>query len=386
MRPALLLVALTMLAWSYAPANRAMAQAINSNAKIYVGTGKALENGSNVYINSAQCNDEQWRFELQGYSTLVPFLELWVTNNSATDCTQQANRSSANNTQPVCWQVPIGGSREVPYLNSVRTKLTITVPGRWIFNNDRDLDNDCDPGIAGTPYKLQFVTLASPTQGNTATVTESNRNANQISALLTLYSKIPVAPANARARSGETTIGIRYDKIDNDPLTRYRAVFDHALGAPAIPRLMDGGFDLDGGSVTCGTGAFDQRPDGDAGTRSPTGSEVIPDNAILFQSDRTNGESVSIGDLDRKGIALNSFTQVSVYAIDGAGNAGYLSTPVCVQRQETLSYLDTCRDAGTDCGELDSCSLSPRNTGSAFWLSACTLALSAWARRRRRSN
>jgi hypothetical protein len=388
MRPAQLLLALTVLAWSSALPKRAEAQAISSNATIYVGgkeDGQKLKNGSNVYINNAQCNNDVWQFDLQGYSTIVQSLEMWVTNNTGTNCTEQANRSSANNTRPVCWQVKL----DQP-LNNVRGTVSVVVRGRQIFDSDRNADNECDTGIAGTPYKVQFVTLASPTVENTATVTPSSQNPNQISAIFTLYSKIPNAPAGTSTVSGGRTIGISYDKIDNDPLTQYRAYFDHDPNAIPMPKGLDGGVEIDAGAVTCGTGAFDDRAedgeeesDGGAGRRRPTGSEI--DLSTIIQSGKTKGESLSIRDLDEKMIAYDTYTAVSVFAIDGAGNLGYLSPPVCVQRVRTRGYLELCRDGGLDCGELDSCSLSPRNTGSAFWLSACTLAISAW-RRRRRSN
>jgi hypothetical protein len=378
MRHALFLAALTVFAGSFA--SRVGAQAINANATIYVtptGEGaeeEKLENGSLVYINRAQC-DGKWRFELQGYSIRVPFLEMWATNNTSTNCADQANRSSATNTNPVCW--PVGG--DANFQNAVSGKTTFTVDGGQIFGRS----GMCDDGIAGTKYKVQFVTLDSPTQKNTATVTASNNNPNQITAIFTLYSKIPSAPGGLDTIDGERTIGISYNKIDNDPLTEYRAYFDHDPNATVYPELMDGGVDtlLDGGPVTCGTGALTiSSVDG-----GPTGLSVNPDNMITFQSGTTKGESVSIKDLDTKGIALNTYTAVSVFAIDGAKNLGNLSPPICVKRVETPGYLDSCKQPGVDCGELDSCSLSPRNTGSAFWLSACTLAVSAWARRRRRS-
>lgn len=380
MRHALLLVALTCGIGSLTP--RAEAQAISSNATIYID-GEKVTNASNVYISRAKCSGT-WRFELQGYSTAVPYLEMWATNSTSTNCADQANRSSANNTNPVCWQV-------TSYQNAVRGKTTFIVDGNAIFNSTRANPAACDDGIRGTKYKVQFVTLESSTLTNTATVAASNNNPNQISAILTLYSKVPTAPTNASAIGGGRTLGISYDKIDNDPLTQYRAVFDHDPQAPIFPPELDAGTSMDAGAVTCGTGKFDSTttadPDsGATGTGPKTGSEIAIDNSVTFQSGKTKGKSVSIGNLDAKNIPFNTYTAVAVYAIDGAGNLGQLSTRVCAKREETIGYLGACQDGGLDCGELDSCSLSPRNAGSAFWLSACTLALSALARRRRRSN
>jgi hypothetical protein len=377
MRHALLLSALTVLVWSHAAVQRAEAQqAINGNATIYIND-KKLKNGSSVYISKAQC-EADWKIELQGYYVTVPFLEMWVTNNVSTNCADAANRVNNNLTSSVCWQV--GG-----YHNSVRGNTTFTARGPEIFNSvDRGDTTKCDADIRGTKYKVQFVTLDSSTQMGASTVTAANSNPNQITALLTLYSAIPKAPENPRGVSGGTTLGLKWDKIDNDPLTEYRVYVDHDPTAPTYPP------DIDAGAVSCGTGAFNASmstaPDGAVTTSPATGQSVKVDNLHVFQSSTTKGSSTSIGNLDDKNIGVNTYSSVAVAAIDGAGNIGELSKPVCVKRVNAQGYLGTCRgDAGVDCGDLESCSLSPRNTGSAFWLSACTLAISAWARRRRRS-
>jgi hypothetical protein len=377
MRLAQSLVALTVLA--YALPERAEAQlAINSNATIYVTPegqtldkdDDKLENGSNVYISRAQCQGT-WRFELQGYTQTVNFLELWAANSNTTNCADPANRNSTNLTDSTCWRIA--------YENAVNGKVNfVDIPGAKLF----DRSGVC-PEIRGTKFKVQFVTLDSNTQPGTTTAPAANNNPNQIAAVFTLYSAVPVRPENPKPRSGERTLGLSWSKINNDPLTEYRAYFDHAPDAPVA--LDDAGVGLDGG-LRCGTGALTARKAGaDGGTAEITGADLDVDNMRVFKSGTTKGNNLSIKDLDGKGIALNTETAVSVAAIDGAGNIGLLSTPICVKRVETISYLDSCRDAGTDCGELESCSLSPRNTGSAFWLSACTLAISAWARRRRRS-
>jgi hypothetical protein len=383
MRPApYLALAIAVLSGLFAATRAEAQQAINSNAVVYID-GDKVDNGSNVFISQAECNAQEWRFELQGYAQTVPFLEMWATNNISTNCADQANRNSANNNMPICWQIGT-------YANAVRGTVTFRVRGAEIFNNNNRSDTTrCDEGIMGSKYKVQFVTLDSPTTPMTTTVTASNNNPNQITAVLTLYSKVPVAPSNIRGINGGRTIGIRYNKIDNDPLTEYRAYFDHDPNAPVIPNNIDGGPDPE--PVTCGTGKFGRigtlDPDGGADVQSPpTGSDITVDKMTTFQSGTTKGESLTIRDLDEKNIPLNTYTAVSVIAIDGAGNLGQLSDPICVKRVPTEGYLARCRDAGTECGDLESCSLSSRNTGSAFWLSACTLALSAWARRRRRSN
>ncbi|MET0285290.1 MAG: hypothetical protein ABW352_12500 [Polyangiales bacterium] len=381
MRPApYLALAIAVLSGLFA-ASRAQAQAISGNMTIRIDGGKALKNGSNVFIDREQCLGS-WKIDLQGYSVSVPYLELWATNNQATNCADQANRNSQNTSNTICWG-PIATQ------NQINGKTSFTVEGPKLFSRDAFAGKSgasCDL-VKGTKYKFQFVTLDAPTQPGTATVTASNGNPNQVSAILTLYSEVPDPPQNPAARSGGRTLGIEWTKINNDPLTEYRAYFDHAPEAPQV--LMDGGLsEFDGGVVTCGTGLFDDQRLADGGVTRPTGSSIEDrvDGEYVFRSGKTKGSSISIGSLESKGIDINTFTSVSVAAIDGAGNIGELSAPVCVRRVNTVGYLGLCKDAGIDCGELETCSLSSRNTGSAFWLSVGTLALSAWARRRRRSN
>ncbi|HEY6878115.1 MAG TPA: hypothetical protein VI299_08840, partial [Polyangiales bacterium] len=296
-----------------------------------------------------------------------------------TNCADPANRQSANLTTSNCWRVD--------FRTNVNGKVSFPdLEGCHLF----DRNKTC-PDVRGTKFKIQFVTLDSPSEDMRTTAPAANNNANQVSAVFTLYAQIPDAPTNIKANEGDETIGISWNKINNDPLTQYRAFFDHDPNAVPMPSDgMDGGTGVDAGAVTCGTGKFNATTttleDGGTATTALPGSRVSIDNMITFQSSKTKGKSASIDGLDRKGIALDTYTAVSVAAIDGAGNIGYLSTPICVKRKAAIGYLEACRDAGVECGELESCSLSPRNTGSAFWLSAGTLALSAWARRRRRSN
>ncbi len=372
MRPALFLVALAVLAGS--SASRAEAQAISSSLTVSID-GKKLKNGSNVYINRKQCNEGTWKLDLIGYSVTVPYLELWSANNQTTNCGDATNRTSGvNGTQTICW----GPHRTA---NQVNGKVSFELKGSELFSRDGGV---CD-AVKGTKFKIQFVTLDSYTQGGTATVSASNNNPNQVSAIFTLYTAVPDPPTNIKPRSGGRTLGVSWDKINNDPLTQYRAFFDHDPNAPVVDPSADAGV-----PTVCGTGAFFASGRADDGGVGPlTGDDLNLDASTLSLSDRSKGSNISITDLDSKGIAINTYTQVAVAAIDGAGNVGALSTPVCVLRADTVGYLDTCKNPdggpGNNCGELDTCSLSPRNTGSAFWLSACTLALSAWARRRRRN-
>lgn len=382
MRTALSIAALTVLAWSTAPSERAGAQAFSSNATIYID-GQRLKNESNIYIDRTECAAE-WRFELQGYATSVPYLEMWGTNNVNTNCADPANRNSANGNTPNCW--PIGVTQ-----NNVNPKATFVVTGAQIFNAvERNDTTTCDPDINGLKYKVQFVTLDSFTVPGATTAQAANANANQISAIFQLYSAIPKAPLDIKPIRGEVSIGLSYDKIDNNVLTRYRAYLDHDPNAPVYSPLMDGGIVAadSGAAITCGTGALDPLRLADGGIQQRVASDVGVNDVNIFRSGAGKGSSLKVSGLDAKNIPLNTYTSVAVAAVDGAGNEGYLSQPICVLRQETQSYLDTCENPDEDCGDLDSCSLSStrhRNTGSALWLSACTLAISAWARRRRRS-
>ena len=99
-RLALCLAVLSVLAGSFVLSERASAQAFSSNAQVVVN-GTKLKNNTNVYINAAQCSKEStWVFELQGYAQRTAYLEMWVTNNSSTNCADAANRTSA--TQSFC--------------------------------------------------------------------------------------------------------------------------------------------------------------------------------------------------------------------------------------------------------------------------------------------
>ena len=86
-------------------------------------------------------------------------------------------------------------------------------------------------------------------------------------------------------------------------------------------------------------------------------------------------------ELDKETIEI----AVAAVAIDPAGNESKLSNPICVQRINTIGFLDAC-DQTPGCREgLKSCSLSPVGRGSAWELSLLGLALAALIRRRRRA-
>lgn len=344
--------------------------------------GEKKEVATPVYINAQECESE-FVFKLANIATTVPVMEAWVANDETTDCFQATNRSFSATSTPSCW---LAGSQ-----SGVTGEFKFALPGSAIFN--RKDPTTCPSEAINWKFRVQFVPLASSSENTGTSAPAPILTVLRASATFTLYTQRPKAPSNIKVRNGGRELRVSWDRVDTMPLTRYRAFFDYGTGGTVNPlcgsdalefsnsscgAMSDAGVtQLDAG-VTLADGGTDTEDDDT--TTTATGNVCPPREGKPFvEYVTTKGESASLTKLDN--IPYGTNVAVAVSVIDATGNVGYLSERQCVQRIQTTDLIDAC-NTSEDC-ELESCSLSPKSTGSAVTLSMLALALNALIRRRR---
>lgn len=367
-----------------------------------------------VYATSADCDGSvTFTFTPTLYSIASPVVEAWLAVGEGKDCTVPANRTHQNTSsaETVC--------KFLARDTSSSLKPTLSVDGRRLFDGDPPTDttdNDqyqCDEVRGNPKYHVYIIPLDTATTAVTASAAKSLGTVTTLIATFTPYTILPDAPTNLKAINAESEIGVTYDRPStSNTYSRYRAYFDYGGSAT----VDDAGGATDGEDAAtntdedAGAGAgMDAGIDGGADSEADAASDVGTDagsttacasttltcgsglllgcgtpppakTPSLKISSKVAGKSASITDL--ADIPIGASVAVAVTSIDAAGNESKLSTPVCVQRVKTISYLDACQEAGGDCG-LESCGLRVGRRGSALAAAGLALAIAALWRRRR---
>jgi hypothetical protein len=330
------------------------------------------------YLGIKDCSGSvNFSFSVQ-YNTLVPVVEAWL-GNGGVDCSVQTNR-----------QPTIVGSLQRPCVllktvagNTSNPELTFTGQQLLSFSNmqsstpppeeetpEADQDGGAgdagagDAGDAGTTtpsgpfpcdrvnaqkYTVYIIPMSTATT-DTVSPMPIAAGYSTLKASFSVFTIAPDAPTDIEPLSGETRIGVRYERAKGTSmLTRYRAYFD-TNGCDGSPLQL--GADLN--------------------TSTPAPGVVA--------SSTTQGEEIY---LNGANVEVGGRVNAGVVTIDLAGNESTLSQTTCVQRVETTGFWDACQQDPTMRCEKDfeSCTLSPTSRGSALGAALFALALAALVRR-----
>jgi hypothetical protein len=401
-------------------------QAIDANLVVRRGTD-LVDNGTLVFANINDCGGEDskgtaTRFEFSAtYTANVPVVELWLGVGSSENCATASNRlRPANNgtLPPVCTFLGTDTS------NTRNPKITI--PGNQLFNQTSGMANPadtpidltksvCDKTNGGQTYTVYFIPLQTQTTNVNGSEPITVGALSTLRAVFTPYTQRPAAPSGLSGQSGESEIGVTFKAPSSSmTLTKYKAYFDISGGSGVAPAPLDGGLGLDAsvgisdGGLPGETPVDDDRLDAsvDAGSIDAgavetadepsaaacgegylVGGQLAPLNPpvskVVSVSPSKAVTSIKLTQVDEIKVGAN--VAVSVVSIDPAGNESLLSPPICVEKVNTTGFLDACEQTGNCRDELGSCSLSPKQSGSALFLSMFSLALAALLRRRSRA-
>lgn len=114
---------------------------------------------------------------------------------------------------------------------------------------------------------------------------------------------------------------------------------------------------------------------------SPGLTSDPPDETLIVSS--PSGSASSASAPYPASVGTGQFMAVAIRAVDRAGNASPLSTPVCVERIEVVSWWDM--ECGSGAHEYcdGGCAAAPGSGGGAAWLALAGAALALLAARRR---
>lgn len=289
------------------------------------------------------------------YPSNVPFVEAWLGTGDE-DCRTLANRTVRSTVSDETLCVKVGSAQSV-------RNLDLQIPSVKLFDKDGSADGRefaCDRAVGGTPlYRVFIIPLAQETTKTTGSEPSTIGTIGTLTATFTPFLVRPKAPEGVGIESGETRLGVTFDKInDSTPLTKYRAYFDFGSVAE--------------GEQCGGT------------TILAAGQAVKNSNGLVRSSGQVDSSPARTSNLE--GLENGQSLNAAVVTIDPAGNESLLSEVQCVARVATNGYWDVCQ-SDPECAKdfEDGCSLSPSGRGSAVGLSFFALALAALIRRRRRA-
>jgi hypothetical protein len=371
----------------------ALASAFHSRAQAQASTqaiqpplevrrdGEQVQNAQEVYGTLEDCdNNAEFEFGMD-FAAPVPIWEAWLGVGSV-NCASVMSRttSSASATNPVC---------KLLATNSDATaRPRVSVRARDMFSKDWGAKL-CDEASKQL-YTVYLLPLNQETSlgSNTASEVISIGAYSTRTATFTLYTKPPNRPNNVKGISGESRIGVKFDVITGaQPRTQYRAYFDWGTGGSGecgsgildgdgsdsetdvdAGTAMDAGATadaeagIDAGAEPDAQADTDAEPEPEAAAEEPSDDEGVrppPDDTPNMQTVTVTGGEAYLEDLDRRGIGLNEWVAVSVVTVDPAENESALTTPICVQRVETVSFSDNCKEDPECKDGFTTCSMSP---------------------------
>jgi hypothetical protein len=319
-------------------------------------------------------------------------------------------RASATAQNPICKLV--GTDREA----SARPRIT-NVKASALFSKNWGAD-ECDE-VRGQAYTVFLLPLEQETNlsADTASPVYQVGAFSTLKATFTLYTLPPTAPGGLKPVTGEARIGVKFNVIEGaQAKTRYRAYFDWGSGGngecgsgalegdagtaaePDAAAEMDAGAepdaeadvdaeaDTDAETDAGSTTGTDAEVDAESETESSGSGVRPPDEGTpgVASETVTSGEAY-LGDLDALGIQVGDSVAVSVVTLDAADNESDLATPICVQRVETSSFLDNCKQDPECKDGFTTCSLSPgQRSGGLLGLGSLFALAAALVLRRRR--
>lgn len=299
--------------------------------------GKTIKNEPVVYGTVNDCEENvEFTFEVDQYGGIASVVEAWL--GVGEDCTQEGSRKrSTNNPFPACKL--LGSDTRGTNHPIIKVKALDLFTKNWTDN-----PKQCDPVRATqqTPWVVHLLpldTASSFANGSTGTVTNTS-TIMPLKASFVPYTVRPEAPTGLEASSGESEIGVSFDKLDGQPArTEYRAYFDIGTGGGE-------GSDEDGSPADCGSGLLVPK-------KAPPSTRA---NNIVTKD--TSGSSARISGLDGLGIQVGEQVATTAVTIDPAGNASLISEVICVERIQTDGFWDQC-ERDPDCrNDFESCSVS----------------------------
>jgi hypothetical protein len=313
--------------------------------------GEEVNKTGDVYVTADQCQESVlFTFIARNYLVTIPVVEVWAS--STADCNLAASRTTSNNNAAACWLLGTKTSVQGD------TKLE-GIPATKVFRTGTADEMGC-PELAGTKYKVYFVPLQGPSDGNPASPPDALVGAQQLKGTFTLYSKRPEAPGGVKPLNGESRVALEWSAAANaTSTTDYRAYFDTSIGA----------------DPTCANSVLKE---GDVGPE--------PDNQDTFRTGYDKGLSAKLTDLDSKGVAIGDYVAAAVTTKDIANNNSTMSEVVCIKRVQTDGFLDVCGRDPNCKDQFQTCSLrqgTRRGALSAAGLLLLGLGIAFAIRRRR---
>lgn len=392
--------------------SRAQAQAIQNPLIVKRGDpGEQIPTAQVIYGTVEDCEDNV-RFEFgMDFATTVPIWEAWVGVGS-TNCADVNSRKKADATaqNPICKL--LGTDREAS------AKPRIEVNARDMFSKDWN-SRTCDE-VRNQAYTVYLIPLEQETNlsANSASQAMQVGAYSTLKAIFTLYTLPPDPPDGLKGITGEERIGVKFNVIEGaQAKTRYRAYFDWGTDGPgecgsgvlegesAGVAEPDAEADMDAGAETdaetevdaeadaeaatdaAADAGVDAEADVDAGRNVASGRGTRPpdEGTPKVQSVTVTAGEAYLGDLTAKGIDIGDSVAVSVVTLDAAENESDLAKPICVQRVETSSFVDNCKDDPECKNGFSTCSLSPgQRSGGLLGLGALFALGAALVLRRRR--
>lgn len=417
MKRLVLLFGALALASAFHPRAQAQAtttQAIQNPLQVR-RNGELVKNAQEVYGTLEDC-DGNVTFEFaMDFAAPVPVWEAWLGVGS-TNCETVSSRmvSGTAVANPVC---KLLGSD-----TDATARPRITVKAVDMFSQEWGA-TECDE-VSRQLYTVYLLPLNQETAlgSNTASQVSPVGGYSTRTATFTLFTNPPNPPTNVKGRTGEARVGVTFDVIAGaQAKTRYRAYFDWGKGGPGEcgtgvlegratdgdpdgdEEDVDGGADMDAGMDTDAEADSDAEADGgvaDAAADSAVAADTGVNDAAASSEDGvrpppsgtryveavtvTSGEAF-LGNLESRGVAIGDKVAVSVVTVDPANNESNLTTPICVERTETASFMDNCNEDPACRDGFTTCSLSSgQRAGSLLGLGSLIALAGALVLRRRR--